>query len=267
MIRLGDVPFLNSKPLFYLLRNGHISSSIEIVSHPPNVLSRLIREKQIDMGLVPVIELLTRGGYKVVPDISISSFGKVDSVILASSRELKDIRSVALDRYSLSSANLARVLFKKFLNMDVEFTTRSYDEHFFTGVDAGMLIGDTGLKFLYLNKNRYKIYDLGAMWTEFTGLPFVYALLAVNDGVELGDQLSKLLASKKQGLNFIEEICEKESERIGISKEFCMNYINNRISYDLNERETRGITKFAQCLNEIKVETRFNELDIYRNQN
>ncbi len=265
MIKLGDVPFLNSKPLFHLLNNGHINSSIKIVSYPPNVLSKLLRKKKIDMGLVPVIELLTRGGCKVVPDVSISSFGKVDSVILVSNRELKDIRSVALDRYSLSSAGLIRVLFKIFLNMDVEFTTRSYDEHFFADVDSGMLIGDTGLKFLYTTKNRYKIYDLGDMWTNFTGLPFVYALLAVNDGIKLGDQLNNLIISKKEGVNFIEEICEKESERVGISKEFCINYIKNRIGYDLNKEEIRGISEFAQCLNKIGIETNFNKLDLYKN--
>lgn len=265
MITLGDVPFLNSKPLFYLLKNGHINSSIEIVSYPPNILSKLLREKKIDMGLVPVIELLTRGGYKVVPDVSISSFGKVDSVVLVSNRELKDIRSVALDRYSLSSAGLIRVLFKNFLNMDVEFTTRSYNEHFFTDVDSGMLIGDTGLKILYTTKNRYKIYDLGDMWTNFTGLPFVYALLAVNDRIKLGNQLNNVIISKKEGVNFIEEICENESERIGISKEFCINYIKNRIGYDLNEEEIKGISEFAQCLNKIGIETKFNKPDIYKN--
>lgn len=265
MIKLGDVPFLNSKPLFHLLKNGHINSSIEIVNYPPNVLSKLLREKKIDMGLVPVIELLTHGECKVVPDVSISSFGKVDSVVLVSNRDLKDIRSVALDRYSLSSAGLVRILFRNFLNMNVEFTTRNYDEHFFTDVDSGMLIGDTGLKFLYTNENRYKIYDLGNMWTNFTGLPFVYALLAVNDGIKLGNQLNDLIISKKEGANFIEEICEKESKRIGISKEFCINYIKNRIGYNLNEEEIKGISEFAQCLNKIGIETKFNKLNIYKN--
>jgi len=265
LIKLGDVPFLNSKPLFHLLNNGYINYSIEIVSYTPNVLSKLLREKKIDMGLVPVIELLTRGECKVVPDISISSFGKVDSVVLVSNRELKDIRSVVLDRYSLSSAGLIRVLFKNFLNIDVEFTTRNYDEHFFANVDSGMLIGDTGLKFLYTTKNRFKIYDLGDMWTNFTGLPFVYALLAVNDGIQLGEQLDNLIISKKEGVNFIEEICEKEAERIGISKEFCINYIKNRIGYDLNEEEIKGISEFAQCLNKIGIKTKFNKLNIYKN--
>ena len=264
MLKLGDVPFLNSKPLFYLLEHGLINSSIETVSYPPNVLSELLREKKIDLGLIPTAELLIRGVYKVVPNISISSFGKVNSVILISEKELEDIKSVALDKRSQSSSNLARVLFKNFLGMNPEFIERSYNEHFFTDVDAGMLIGDAGLKFLYTNKDGFEIYDLGELWTDFTGLPFVYAVLAINEGVELGDELDNLIQSKKEGVKFIDKICKRESANIGINKEFCVNYIRNCINYDLNDIEIKGILEFAQCLNKIGVNTRLDKLDFYK---
>lgn len=264
MLKLGDVPFLNSKPLFYPLQKGTIDSGIEIVSHPPNVLSELLYGKKIDLGLIPVAELLARGKYTIVPGISISSFGKVDSVILISKRELKDINTVALDIRSQSSSNLIMVLFKYFLDMNPEFIKRNYDEHFLTGVDAGMLIGDAGLKFLYTNKENYEIYDLGELWTDFTGLPFVYAILAVNEGVILGDDLDKLLQSKSEGIKLIDEICEQESVKIGIDKEFCINYVRNRIYYDLNEKEVKGILEFADCLNKIGIKTEFEKLDFYK---
>ena len=77
MFRLGDVPFVNSKPLFYALEKELIPHRFLIETHPPYILSRLLYEKTIDLGLIPVVELLKTGGYKVIPDISISSFGKV----------------------------------------------------------------------------------------------------------------------------------------------------------------------------------------------
>ena len=264
MLKLGDVPFLNSKPLFYPLEQGLIESSIKIVSYTPNVLSVMLYEKKVDLGLIPVAELLARGNYKVVPDISISSFGKVDSVILISKRELRKIKKVALDRRSQSSSNLAKVLFKNFLGMNPGFITRNYNEHFLTDVDAGMLIGDAGLKYLYTNSDDFEIYDLGELWTEFTGLPFVYAILAVNEDVDLGDELDNLIQSKKEGLRFINEICEKEAGNIGVDKEFCINYVRNRIHYDLNEREVKGILEFADCLDKIGIKTNFDRLDFYK---
>ena len=263
MLKLGDVPFLNSKPLFYQIERGVINSSVEIVRFSPNVLSELLFDKKIDLGLIPVAELLMRGVYKIVPEISISSFGKVDSVILISTNELKEIKKIALDRRSQSSSNLIKVVFKSFLGMNPEFIKRDYDEHFFNDVDAGMLIGDAGLRFLYSNNDNFKIYDLGEIWTEYTGLPFVYAVLAVNRGVDLGNEPEILIQSKNEGIGLIEEICRKEAEKIGIDKEFCMNYVKNRIHYDLGEDEIKGIMEFARCLNKIGIDTWLEKLEFY----
>ena len=264
MLKLGDVPFLNSKPLFYKLEQGHINSDIEIVSYPPNVLSEKLYDKEIDMGLIPVAELLTRGNYKVIPGISISSFGKVDSVILISKKELRDIKTVALDIRSQSSSNLIKVLFKNFMGMNPEFLKRDYDDNFLSDVDAGMLIGDTGLRFLYTNKEKFRIFDLGDLWTDFTGLPFVYAVLAVNDGVDLGGELDNLIRSKEGGTDLIDEICDREAGKIGIDKDLCINYVRNRIKYDLNENEIKGILEFSDCLNKIGIKTVIEELDFYK---
>ncbi|MGI9553489.1 MAG: menaquinone biosynthetic enzyme MqnA/MqnD family protein [Thermodesulfobacteriota bacterium] len=264
MLKLGDVPFLNSKPLFYPIEHGLVDSDIEIVSYPPNILSKQLYERKIDLGLIPVAELLTRGSYKIVPDISISSFGKVDSVILISNKELKDIKTVALDKRSQSSSNLIRVIFNNFLEMTPEFIIRDYDDRFLVNVDAGMIIGDAGLKFLYTNNKSFEIYDLGELWTDFTGLPFVYAVLAVNEGVDLGDELDTLTRSKKVGAGLINEICDKESIKIGISKDLCVNYVSNRIHYDLDEEEVKGILEFAGCLNKIGIKTGLDKLEFYK---
>jgi len=262
LLKLGDVPFLNSKPLFYPLEQGLINSEIEIVRYPPNILSEMLYEKKIDMGLIPVAELVNRDCYKIVPGISISSFGKVDSVILFSNKELKDIRKVSLDRRSQSSSNLLIVLFKNFLGMNPEFIKRDYDEHFLSDADAGMLIGDAGLRFLYTNTD-FEVYDLGELWTDFTGLPFVYAVLAVNAGVDLGEEEENLIQSKEVGTGYIDQICDKESSKIGIDKELCINYVKNRIIYDLDENGIKGILEFARCLNRIGIDTSFEKLEFY----
>ena len=158
---------------------------------------------------------------------------------------------------------MIKVLFKQFLGRNPDFVKREYNEDFLDNTDAGMLIGDDGLRFLYTNKEKLGIYDLGELWTKFTGLPFVYAVLAVNVGVDLGDELDNLIQSKEEGPGYIDEICEKESVNIGIAKEFCINYVMNRIHYDLGEEEIKGIAEFAGCLRKIGIDTRFEKLDFY----
>lgn len=263
MIRIGDVPFINSKPLFYPLEKGIIENSLGFLYSPPNILSDLLYNKEIDLGLIPIVEFLTRGSYKVLPDISISSFGKVDSVILISSKEIKDIQTVALDRRSQSSSNLLKVIFNNFYGKKPDYIERDYGEDFLSDVDAGMIIGDDGLRHLFNNGGEGYIYDLGEIWTEKTGLPFVYAVLAINRDVNLGAELDNLLLSKQTGLNFAEEFCEMEYTKIGVSKEFCINYVTNRIHYDLRDMELSAIREFTRCLNQAGIETLNDKIEIY----
>ncbi len=263
MLKLGDVPFLNSKPLFYALERDLIPHKFIIEKHPPNILSRLLYEKKINLGLIPVVELIKKGGYKIITDISISSFGKVDSVILISKKEIDLVNKVALDKRSQSSSNLLRVIFNCFYGLSPEYVVKDYENNFLDEVDAGMIIGDAGLKYLYSNNDEYIVYDLGEIWTNQTGLPFVYAVLAVNREVDLEDSINVLLESKKIGKQYIDEICENEHKKIGISFELCKNYISNRIKYDLGEQEVRGIKEFSNYLKDIGIKTEFDKLDFY----
>ena len=114
MIRLGSVSFINAKPLTFALEKGLIDHGFEVILTPPSVLSEMLLRKKIDLGLIPVAELLKRKNYKVVPGISISSYGKVDSVILLAKGDLTDIRTVAVDRRSQSSTALLRIILEIF---------------------------------------------------------------------------------------------------------------------------------------------------------
>lgn len=263
MLILGDVPFINSKPLFYALERELIPHQFLIENHPPHILSKLLSEKKIDLGLIPVVELVKTGGYKVIPDISISSFGKVDSVLLISRKEIGDIEKVALDMRSQSSSSLIRVIFNSFYGMHPDYVVKDHKQNFFEGVDAGMIIGDAGLQYLCPNDDEYIIYDLGEIWTKKTGLPFVYAVLAVNREVELKENAELFVESKKIGKQKIDEICKNEHERIGIDFELCKNYISNRIRYDLGSPEEEGIRKFAGYLNDIGITAKFDKLEYY----
>ena len=264
MLKLGDVPFVNSKLLFYALEKNLVPNQFAIESHPPYILSRLLEEKKIDLGLIPVAELLKKGGYKIVPNISISSLGTVDSVLLISKKEIGEINKVALDMRSQSSSSLTRIVFSCFYGMEPEYILKDHRENFLEDVDAGMIIGDAGLRYLHSNKGKYLVYDLGEIWTEKTGLPFVYAVLAVNDNVDLGSSTGVFEEAKKIGRQYVDEICENEYNKIGIDFELCKNYISNRIRYDLGEPEIKGIREFAGYLNKIGISAEFDKLNFYQ---
>ncbi|HSE84109.1 MAG TPA: menaquinone biosynthesis protein [Thermodesulfobacteriota bacterium] len=255
MIKLGSVPFLNVRPLIYPLEEDLVQHDFEIIYTPPSNLSKVLLERDVDLGLIPVAELLRKGTYSVVPNISISSFGKVDSVVLLTRPGIKDLKTIAVDSRSQSSTALLRVILEVFNKLSPTYVKREPGDKFLSGVDGGMLIGNTGLKLKYFPPAGYNVFDLGEIWTEKTGLPFVYAVYAVNERVRLGENLSALQESKFIGIRLVEKIARMESEKLGLSEEICLRYLTERIRYDLGEREIDGIlaySKFLLALNEVR---------------
>ncbi|MCI0455288.1 MAG: menaquinone biosynthesis protein [Candidatus Dadabacteria bacterium] len=263
MIKLGSVPFLNVKPLVFPLEERLIQHDFEISYASPSNLSTLLFGKGVDLGLIPVAEIVKRGNYEIVPNISISSYGKVDSVILVSKSEIKRLRTVAVDARSQSSTALLRIILEVFNKISPVYFRREANEEFLNGVDGGMLIGNTGLKLRYNPPNGYRLFDLGEIWTNETGLPFVYAVYAVNEGIKLGRNLRALEMAKSMGLKIVKRIVKIESRKIGLGEEICLRYLTERIRYDLGEKEISGILNYAKFLAEFEENGRIPELQIY----
>lgn len=263
MIKLGAVPFLNVRPLVYALEEGLVKNDFEIVYENPSSLSTLLSEKKVDLGLIPVAELLKRSTYAIVPNLSISSRGEVASVVLLSKKPIREIRRVALDSRSQSSSSLLRIILEIFNDVNPDYVQRSPDGSFLDGVDAGMYIGNDGLRIRYSPPSGYIVVDLGQVWTKETALPFVYAVYAVREKVDLGRNLRALEMAKSIGLKHIHKIAKTYSERVNLSEDICYKYLSERIYYDLGEREIAGITKFRDLLSKIVSDINHFDLKFY----
>ena len=264
LIKLGSVSFLNAKPLTYAIENNLVDHEFDLIQTPPSELSHRLYNKDIDLGLIPVAELLKRNNYCVVPGISISSIGKVDSVIVLSKADIKDMKKIAVDNRSQSSTALLKIVLEIFYGLEPEYISRNVDkDDYLDNVDGAMLIGDSGLKKCYDSDNSYNLYDLGEIWTAETGLPFVYAVFAVNQGVILGKNLDALIESKNYGLGIVDKIVDIECDLVGIDKEVCHTYLTDRIKYDLGEQEIKGIIKYSELLSELNEAEKISDITIY----
>jgi chorismate dehydratase len=150
-----------------------------------------------------------------------------------------------------------------FNKLSPNYIKRNPDERFLDGVDGGMLIGNVGLKFRYFPPKGYRVFDLGEIWTSETGLPFVYAIYAVNSGIYLGKNLRALEEAKSKGLKNVERIAKIESEKLGLSEEICLRYLTERIGYDLGEKEIKGISAYGEFLAKLVEIERIPNLQIY----
>ncbi len=247
----------------YPLEKGLVDHNFNIFYYNPSTLSKKLMEKKVDIGLIPVAEFLKHDNYLALPDISISSYGKVDSVVLLSRVDIKSIKTVAIDSRSQSSTALLKIILEMFFEIKPTYLKREVGDNFLQGVDSGMLIGNSGLKALYEDNNNFLIHDLGELWTKHTGLPFVYAVFAHNKEFDPGSDYKKLIEARDKGVSIIPEIVDKEYEKLGLSKEQCELYLGERIKFDLDPEKIRGLKEYQKLLFEINEIEKIKEIEFY----
>src|SRR4029077_2070171 len=124
---IATVPYLNAAPLVWGFRQGTLRDRVEIQAVPPARIADLLRERQADAGLVPVIAAQGLEGHAIHPALGIASPERARSVILASRRPLDEVRSIALDAGSRSSAALVKVILAARRLTGVVFTEQAPD--------------------------------------------------------------------------------------------------------------------------------------------
>jgi chorismate dehydratase len=260
-IRIGAVNYLNTKPLICDLEL--LAPEAELSLEVPSRLADQLAEGRLDVALIPVIEYFRAGNYTIVPDISIASRGPVLSVTLFSRVPWPEIRRVALDEGSRTSAALAQVLLRKRYNVLPELVplplNHAAEE---VEADAVLLIGDRAMRACL--PGFAHAFDLGQEWHDWTGLPFVYAVWAVRAGADLGDVAPALATAKRRGLQRIGPIAAHEAPLLGLDAGFCRRYLQSIIHFDLGEREQAGLQHYYQLACELDLASCSVRLDFYR---
>lgn len=247
-IKVGAVSFLNTKPLIYPLVDGNQfpgSEEIELSLAVPSRLATELRDGDLDVGLIPIIEYFRADTeYRIIRHVSICSQGPVLSIQLLSRVPIPNIRRVALDTNSRSSRALVKIILAEKYNVHPEFQSCSPNiDPQSADVDAVLLIGDAALR--RLGATDYTL-DLGAEWSTLMGLPFVYACWVARGDVELGEVPQTLLNAKECGLKKIPEIVQIESQQLGFPETFCRDYLTKYVFYELGEAEIAGLKKFYE---------------------
>src|SRR5690348_5997261 len=144
-IRIGAVNYLNTKPLIHDLED--LAPDAELVLDVPSRLADRLELGELDVALIPVIEYFRAGSYTVVPDIAIAGNGPVLSVTLFSRKPWPEIRRVALDEGSRTSAALAQVLLRQRHGVRPEVVPLPLDRGAEDAdADAVLLIGDRAMR-------------------------------------------------------------------------------------------------------------------------
>jgi chorismate dehydratase len=260
-IRIGAVTYLNTKPLICDLEL--LAPEAELVLDVPSRLADKLAVGQLDVALIPVIEYFRTDGYTIVPNIAIASRGPVLSVTLFSRLPWSDIRRVALDFGSRTSSALTQVILRHRYGVKAEYVPLPLDaDPESLDTDAVLLIGDRAMRACLPGYTH--AYDLGEEWTEWTGLPFVYAVWAVRPQTDLGSVAAALTTAKHRGLSRIGPIAHAEAPRLGLDAGFCRRYLQSIIRFDLGPREQAGLLHYYQLACKLGLARQGVNLDYYR---
>jgi len=241
-VRIASVPFVNAQPLTWGFLRGPYQGLFKVSVAAPSRIADLLRSAKADIGLIPSIEYLGLPGVEFLPQLCIASKRRVRSVFLASSAPLEDIRSVALDSNSRTSAVLLKIILAHRGLREVTYAQKAASlpemlrEH-----DAALLIGDAALM---AETTGLHVYDLAAEWFSITGLPFVFALWAVRPGVVLPDGVRPFIESRRIGMASIPELAVLAGERLRLPPETIESYLRTNIHFYLGSEEQRGLELF-----------------------
>jgi chorismate dehydratase len=249
-VRLGAVGFLNARPLVHEL---DVLPQFALRYDLPSECARLLHDGSIDVGMIPSIEYLRGGPYRIVPDVAIASNGPVASVALYTTKPMRDVRSIALDTSSRTSVALVQVLCARHFTIQPAFEQHGPDiATMLARCDAALIIGDAAL---LLDDGTVRLQaqepvadvrhvekiDLGELWTGVTGLPFVYAFWAGRLGALDAADVAALQRARDAGVTQPDLIAReyfadsREHQTIGA------RYLRDNIKYYLRDEECAGL--------------------------
>ncbi len=248
-VRIGAVSYLNSKPLIEGLEG--FATEAELILDYPSRLADDLAAGDLDVGLIPSVELLRNSDYEIISDACVATHGPVMSVKLYFRVHPGKVRTLALDEGSRTSAVLAQIMLAERYGVRPQLDRlplgRSTDA---TKADAILLIGDRAMH--PLSEEFAETWDLGQEWVNWTGLPFVFALWAARAESELGTLDESLCRARDQGLEHVAEIAAREASALGIDEQMAHEYLTQNLYFRLGSAERTGLKLFrdlAQNLN------------------
>lgn len=234
--------YLNVRPLVHGLDEAR--DLVTLRFDVPSECARLLAAGDIDLGMVPSITYAERSDDRIVPRVCIGSDGPVASVALFTRRPVADIRRIALDTSSRTSAVLTRILCDRQFGISPQFMTHAPDlTAMLTVADAALLIGDAAL-FLDSAAHDVTKIDLGEAWSRMTGLPFVWAMWAGPGDRADAAVVRRLQQAAEEGMRMTDEIAEAYCVSFPEWERTARRYLRENLAFHLDERARAGLERY-----------------------
>lgn len=265
-MRVGRIPYINCFPVYGAVDRGIVPLAATLVDGVPTALNRMMADGALDVSVVSAVEYARDSErYLLLPDLAISCDGPVRSVMLFSHGPAESLsgKRVLVSRSSMTSVHLLELLFEhvwrarpEFVPGDAEADALSTDgEQDFAARlvigDAALMLQSVGHPLAKAHGTRYEhVYDLGAEWKSWTGLPFVFAVWVAQRTAPVARALAvhaSLIASRDWGLAHLPELSAQAARSTGVPVNECRHYFDG-LDWRLRLKDLDGLTEFFRRL-------------------
>ncbi|MEW2296417.1 menaquinone biosynthesis protein [Streptomyces sp. NPDC006743] len=256
--RVGHISFLNCRPLLWGLRRSRLLPEVDLVSLTPEAAGDRLVAGGLDLGPVSLAAYLRHTeDLLLLPGPAIAADGPVMSCNIVSRRPLETIPAplVGLTSASRTTVLLARFLLEERFGLTPRYFTGPPDTaELLRRGDAAVVIGDPALRVHFHGVpggEPATVYDTAALWTQWTGLPMVFAVWAVRR--EYAEQHPDtvaavhraLLAARDSALAHLERVAAEAAPGSGFTAPQLLTYYRT-LRYGLTGDGLRAVRRFGE---------------------
>ncbi|MCP1307105.1 menaquinone biosynthetic enzyme MqnA/MqnD family protein [Paenibacillus tyrfis] len=271
-VRIGRIDFTNVWPLFYYFPFSSFGSDLEITQQVPSGLNRAMAEGRIDIGAISSFAYGENfDEYLVFPDMSVSAFGQVNSILLFHRKPLEELgdAKIALPTTSATSINLLKIILTKFYGLQPEYEYAAPElEPMMKSADAALLIGDHAIRASW-EKNGYLVTDLATEWTRLTGQWMTFAVCTIRKKTveQYPELVSRIyeafLESKSKSLADPAALVRDAQKLIGGTEAYWQRYFSE-LCYEFGPKQWAGLSLYYQYAAELGFLERNVPLQIWK---
>ncbi|PDO11697.1 MAG: hypothetical protein BLM47_00860 [Candidatus Reconcilbacillus cellulovorans] len=258
-LRIGKIGYANVWPLFWHFNPHSVGVPVEIVEKVPAELNADLAAGRIDMAMISSWAYARDfDRYFLFPDLSISAFGRVRSVLLFHRKPLEEVArgTVALTTSSATSVHLLDLLLVRLYGGRPAYVTlEPHLDDMLRRADAALLIGDDAIRAAW-SARGCEITDLAERWTAWTGRWMTFAVWAVREETarerpeEVETVFRALQESKRKGNSDRGLIVRCACETFGGDERFWREYFDG-LCYEFSENQQEGLSYFYRSASEL----------------
>lgn len=258
MLKLGHINYSNCYPVHGRLLEVGLPTSVQLVRGVPGQLNALLERGEIDVAPASSIEFARHADrYRALPGLSISAHGPVRTIQFlarAPIEELTDNSRIAMPTASATSVVLLKIILTQRLGIHPHYSwfDQESQDPLASGLDGALFIGDIAHR--QAARPRFIAHDLGQLWLDWTGLPFVFALWQTGAGGARDDELARLTrelhASRRWSMERLPELAGRLAADFGWTAAGLLDYWRS-LDYGWNAELAAGLQEFFRRAAEV----------------